>query len=423
MALLRSLIALALLAAGLGTAHAEPAACLSADPNAWPQPSKPYFLVIADSSSSLTTAVAGGNTCGYPNTRLGHLRCALRNMAQAYAGLVNFGLATYATRMTGCDAACTTCTVLDLPGSVNGCGAGAGATRAGANIVVPLLQDNHWTAPPNENNAATLASWFDGSCAGNTELHAGSNTPLNGALRDAYRYLSSQWTFPGGGTTYPTPIATAATGERACRPIQVILITDSDENCDTLADAVGAAQQLYFPGVSVGGNTFAVKTTVINFAGGTQAQLDQIAAAGGTGAALFAANESQLSQALTSVVTAAIKPETCGNTDDDCNGCTDEGFAHFANVRAPGQCCTWANPTQRNACLASFAASINAGAPQGNPALLPCTTAAQAQDPSTWLCYESPDGCDGIDNDGDGQIDEDPACPAGQTCVAGACSP
>ncbi|MCW5890491.1 MAG: hypothetical protein KIT14_08060 [bacterium] len=408
----------------VGTAHAqEPAACLSSDPASWPQPSKPYFLVIADSSASLTTAVAAANACGYPNTRLGHLRCALRNTINAYAGLANFGLATYASQQTGCDAGCGTCVTSDLPGGANGCGPGSGATRAGANIVVPIAQDDNLLTPPNPQNAPSFLAWFDNTCSGNTELYAGGNTPLNGALRDAYRYLSNQWTFPGGAPTFSTPLASAALGERACRPVQVVLVTDSDENCDPLADAVAAAQQLFATGITLGGNAFAVKTWVINFAGGTQAQLDQIAAAGGTGAALFAANEGQLTQALTAIVTGAIKRETCNNLDDDCNGCTDEGFGHFANQRPLGQCCAWANATQRTLCLNNFATSITAGTPKGNPALLPCTTAAQAQNPAQWLCYESPDGCDGIDNDADGLIDEDAVCGPGQTCVGGACHP
>ena len=76
-------------------AHAEPASCLSPDPAQWPSPSKPYFMMIVDTSGSMATGVAGNNSCGYPNDRIGHARCAVKNTVQAFSGQVNFGLATY----------------------------------------------------------------------------------------------------------------------------------------------------------------------------------------------------------------------------------------------------------------------------------------------------------------------------------------
>src|SRR6185369_17180388 len=51
------------------------------------------------------------------------------------------------------------------------------------------------------------------------------------------------------------------------------------------------------------------------------------------------------------------------------------------------------------------------------------TTAAQATDPLTWLCFDPKENCDGIDNNGNGQIDENvlkcgnPAhCPSAEIC-------
>ena len=414
------LAALLLVTAAASAVHAEPAECLSPDPSAWPARSKPYFMVIADSSGSMNASVTGTNSCGLPNTRNGHLRCALRNMISAYAGLANFGLATYAVKQTGCDAACTTCVPSDLPGGTTGCGPGSGTTRAGANIVVPLLQDDYWSAP-DPTNASSLLSWFDGSCTGDTELFIAGNTPLNGALRDMHRYLQTQWAFPGGVPTYATPLGTAAQGERACRKVNVILITDSDENCDPLSDAVAAAGQLFAGGVTVGGNTFPVRTWVINLAGGTPASLDQIAAAGGTTSAFFAANETALSQAFGNIVQGRLVPETCDNTDNDCNGCTDEGHNHYCDSFQT--CCGWGTAVQRGTCLASYQASITPANPKGNTALLPCTTAVQSQAPTTWLCYDPADQCDNADNNCDGVIDERQLkcgtplhCPAPEVC-------
>ena len=100
-------------------------------------------------------------------------------------------------------------------------------------------------------------------------------------------------------------------GSTGCRSVNVILVTDGDETCDTQADAVAAAQDLYQNGVSVGGKTFKVRVHVINFAGGSQANTDAIASACGTGASYFATNEVQLAQALSTIVSSSVAPETC----------------------------------------------------------------------------------------------------------------
>jgi hypothetical protein len=401
----RLLAFVTVLVAAVPAAHAELAACLSANPGDWPAPSKPYFMVIADTSSSTSAAVASSNSCGYPNTLNGHLRCGLKNAFSAFAGSANFGLATFAASQSGCSGGCFgSCVYASAPGNVGGvgCGPGSGATRSGANIVVPLTQDNFWTTPSNPSNASQLISWVDNDCTGNTEIFSSGLTPLNGALRDMQRYLSTQWVSPFTGTPTGTPIAAAAVGERACRSINVIAIADS-ETCDTVTDAVNAAAAL-FTGVTVGGQTFNVRTYVVNYAGGLAADMNAIAAAGGTGQAFAAANETDLAAALRSIVTANLHAETCDNADNNCNGCTDEGSAHYCDVAQT--CCSWANPAQRSSCLTSYTSSITPANPTGNPALLPCTTAVQAQAPATWLCYDPRDKCDGVDNNCDGAIDE-----------------
>jgi hypothetical protein len=103
-----------------------------------------------------------------------------------------------------------------------------------------------------------------------------------------------------------------------------------------------------------------------------------------------------MSSTLNGIVNSLLKPETCDNVDNDCNACTDEGFVHYANV---GQtCCTWATGPQRTTCLNNYQASISAANPQGNRALLPCTTLVQQADSSNWLCYNPGETCDGVDN-------------------------
>ena len=450
----------------------EPAACLSPNPADWPQPSKPYFMLVADTSGSMTACTtppttypstcdptAAGfalNSCGYVPTRYNDAKCALQQTVLAFSGQVNFGLSTFAVTLNNCPnncgSQCSTCSTsppppqcceLDAYGcAVNcfaeefnttnqcaGCGPrpGNAATRAGAIIRVPMLQDHFWMNPPAPTNVADLLSWMDASCAGDHELFAGGATPLNGALRDMKRYFETGWTAPDGSVSYPTPLASndlpgeGVNGGTACRSVNVILLTDGDESCDTQADAVAAAQDLYANGVTVGGKTFKVRTHVINFAGGSQANTDAIAAAGGTTASLFATNAVQLAQALANIVAGAIQPEVCDNGDNNCNGCTDEGYKHYCNI---GQtCCSWATAAQRNTCLASYEASVAANPPDGDTTLLPCITASQQQQPSEWLCYNPLDICDEADNNCQDGIDEGQvkcgnplSCPSAEVC-------
>ena len=98
--------------------------------------------------------------------------------------------------------------------------------------------------------------------------------------------------------------------------------------------------------MTVQGQTVRVRTHVINFAGGNQTATDDIADAGDDGnsgnnsaTSYFANNETQLSQALSNIIAGAIKPEVCNNGDDNCNGCTDEGYKHYCNLRPA--CCAW----------------------------------------------------------------------------------
>ncbi|MDI3283359.1 MopE-related protein [Polyangium sp. 15x6] len=419
-----TIVGLAATLAAVRPALAEPAACLSFDPAAWPAPSKPYFMVMFDTSGSMTSAVAGTpNSCGYVNDRLGHGRCAMKNTFQAFAGQANFGLATFAKVQKGCDAACTpaACLHSDFPNyaPIPGCGTEPeecgnppvaqpnSGCRDGANIVVPLLIDNYYNPPPNVSNIGELLKWVDNDCSDQKELFAQGNTPLNGMLRSAYRYFAEGWASPVvAGLVHPSPLGTLAQGERPCRSVNVILVTDGGENCDTVEDAKDAAADL-LTGFTKGGITWSIKTHVIDF-GQVGSQADQIAAAGGTGAARDATNEASLSLAFANIIAGSIKPESCNNADDNCNGCTDEGFVHYCNK---GQtCCAWATPAQRATCLSTYQATISAADPDGDLTKLPCTTAAQQQDPANWLCFNPKETCDNVDNncDPEATIDGDP---------------
>jgi len=407
------------------------------------------------------------NSCGMVPSRLNDAKCALRKTVQAFAGEVNFGMATYAHVLSGCGtgtcasgtpaAGNTTdcgnpsgntcnaenygCTVTEFPNGDTGCGnspscntVGAelpsppnlaeGTWDNGANIVVPMLQDAFWLAPPPPaSNVPTILEWFDESCANDRELFADGNTPIAGALRGVTEYLRAGWRRWSTSNyctttsfTYTTPLDA---NDRLCRNVNVLVVTDGDETCD--GDPVTAASDLYNNGVTIGGKTWPVRVHVINFAGGSTNKTDQIAAAGGTTASILATNEVTLAQALSDIIAGSVQPEECNNGDDNCNGCVDEGYAHYCNT---GQtCCAWTTTAQRNTCLSTYTASITSGDPDGDLTKLPCTTPGQAGNSATWLCYNPGDQCDNVDNNCVAGADEgatkcgNPAhCPQTETC-------
>jgi MYXO-CTERM domain-containing protein len=479
------------------TAHVqaqEPAACLSFDPADWPAPSRPYFMIVADTSGSMTACTtpptayptecnqnAPGyalNSCGDVPNRLNDAKCALSQTVLAFGGQANFGLASFGAFLTGCSAgACASdcgtpnggtcsfdiygCGFNVFPGASDGCGnnpecvpgAGPGAPNwaegswlNGGNILVGLQQDPFWASPP-ASNVPDILTWLDGDCTNSQELFAGGGTPIAGALTTTAQYLRAGWSLwtetnycNNPSYTHPTPMDAQ---DRACRNVNVLLVTDGDDTCQGTAAAVAAAGDLFNNGVTIGSTTWPVRTHVINFAGGNQANTDAIAAAGGTTSSLFATNEVQLAQALSSIVAGAVQPESCDNGDNNCNGCTDEGYKHYCNT---GQtCCSWSTQPQRDTCFADYQASVVANPPEGDLTLLPCTTPTQQTEPANWLCQNPGDICDEADNNCQDGVDEgqlkcgNPAtCPTPEICngqdddcngqiddggVCGTCSP
>ena len=430
--------------------------CTSPDPAQWPPSSKPYFLIIVDTSGSMSDGnsdVGSTDSCGYGTKRTHHARCAVRNTINAFAGQVNFGLAGYAVKMNGCGANCSdNClhnNLLKPPGDNNSCGPvvtegtlGATTIHRGAEFFVPVWQDHYWSDPPDPSNVPSLLSYVDNNCTGDIELAANSNTPIAGALHQANAYLTGSYTDLFSGAAVPTPIGTLIQGERSCRPINIILITDGDETCDSVlptpitggcrsgsaydntangALAMYEADRLRTNGVTVGGQNYKVKTSVIGFAGASTTALNNIASCGGTGSSYSTSNEAQLAQALSDIIGGSVSPESCNNGDDNCNGCVDEGYAHYCNVSQT--CCAWTTTAQRDACLTSYTNSLVTAPPNGDLTKLPCTTVAQQQASSSWLCFDPKDKCDSIDNNCQDGVDENQTkcgnplhCPSAETC-------
>src|SRR4029078_3648535 len=102
----------------------------------------------------------------------------------------------------------------------------------------------------------------------------------------------------------PTPIA------GGCRAGFTTYLNSSGERL-----ASYEADRLFTQGVTVGGQTFKVKTYIIAFTGADTTATNRIANCGGTGTAFSTANEAELSTALANIVSSAIKPEVCNNGD------------------------------------------------------------------------------------------------------------
>ena len=103
-------------------------------------------------------------------------------------------------------------------GSCTGCGPRTGGdptTRAGARILAPL-------SPGTAGYVSTLEGFVDNLCPGAPPQEVGpafGNTPINGALRDMFRYYQTGWTEPDGAPTFATPLTAS---DPACRRVNVI---------------------------------------------------------------------------------------------------------------------------------------------------------------------------------------------------------
>jgi hypothetical protein len=203
------------------------------------------------------------------------------------------------------------------------------ATHGAAGACDPAGGDRlvDFPAPGAGSNVAEIDAWIDHlqpSLASDVELKAQGGAPVAAALRDLRDAL----------------LATLAADSRTpCRDYKAVLVLDGADGCDAPAGAVtaaGALQDLSFTnphGVLVTG--FDVPVHVVGFAVCPPAQpncqaaqdMNAIAAAGGTGAAVFASTQAELQAALEALTGEPARQETaCDGRDDDCDGQVDEGF-------------------------------------------------------------------------------------------------
>jgi len=291
-----------------------------------------------------------------------------------------------------------------------------GPPRRGAQYVVgfdhPIQQYLEWLDGEEDPDAMFDATTKEGDhCPnGNCELRGTGPTPLAGSLQATYDFLT------------PT---IACDGAGACRPYSVILLTDGAESCD--GDPAAAAAALL---AGVSGKP--VKTYVIGFSvlASEQTQLNQIAQAGGTGAAFFVQTKSELANALALIIGSAQKFELCNDLDDDCDNKIDEDFPEKGLVCDDGNigACLGTGTYQCKADGSGTECVID------NPGAQPSMEICNGEDDDCDgmideddnglpldcpTCIPSPEICDGIDNDCDLNIDEEPDVSMNQPGVFG----
>ncbi|MCB9617128.1 MAG: SUMF1/EgtB/PvdO family nonheme iron enzyme, partial [Sandaracinus sp.] len=307
---------------------------------------------------------------------------------------------------------------------------GVGAFAGSENTTAILRWiDNAETNP--QLTARTDGNWCNHRTTGDCELRPEGATPLAGLLNNV--------------ATNIAPVV-SADPIRSCRPYSVILLTDGAESCSGNPEAAATALaamgiDVYVVGLAVGG--------------GAETQLNAIATAGGTDAgspggdtAYFANDPNTLSAGLADIVQRSLRFETCDNTDEDCDGLVDEGFAKYCN-RAAGittttLCAEPADPCNGvdDDCDGTVdEGSLNAC---GTCGAVPTEVCDGLDNNCNGVideggvcdtCIVNPEICDNLDNDCDGRVDETLSrgcgtdvgeCSAGtQTCAAGmwgACS-
>jgi hypothetical protein len=278
----------------------------------------------------------------------------------------------------------------------------------------------------NFNSSTTSGNFCNHSGSGDCELRPSGSTPLGGILSAANSYM--------------TPVRTADVAS-ACRPYSVILLTDGSEQCSTNPSGVAAT-------LLTGG----IRTYVVGLSTTSteQASLNAIAASGGTTAAYFANNQTELAAALSEIVNDSLIFETCNGLDDDCDTRIDEDlppaqpdFGMPVNTQSSSLFCDGeANRTATQNTQVRARSDVSDTFPLASAITTPqvCGRVTDtcenpgvdddcdgATDENGTLnacgrCPGAPDLCDGIDNDCDTRYDEGTtgvpfgSCP--QICTA-----
>ncbi len=278
----------------------------------------------------------------------------------------------------------------------------------GADILVPLGAGNqseilgwidHSESDPGE---AGYSSSLSPEQQPDPELRAMGGTPIGGSLADLYDQLST--TDLGND-----PL-------RGCRPYSIIVLTDGAESCDS-DPVTWATQLLQVPDLQRGCGTgcppgstcngthcvYEVRTYVIAFAVAPNEFINcnDIAVAGNTGGAIPADNDAELVAAMAQIIADSIRTELCNGVDDDCDGAIDEDYPDVGDPCDNGAL---------GQCYCAGTKQCAAGGQGTECAYHTATAANPCGEPAFGYGAESSFGCDGLDNDCDGLVDEGLIC-------------
>ena len=466
---------------------------------------KPEFLLIVDTSGSMRTSTATvtmpTNSCGFPAIRINDAACVVQHVADGVGDAV-FGMGTFSYV---CSAMALANGSHYASGPNGSCGTGGAATGGGcispgATLPTPWTAGNNYPYPfygcydayaANVDIASTraweLRTWGDGvwdSCSivptvpnrGGNEISNGdpavvgtmpygngmavSSTPLAGALVGALRYLNGSLAASGHPSPYINFDNTGMVDPYpACRPMNVILLTDGAETCTASVSlgAQGNARNIGCLRVDLNqngvienpipntdpnpvlrgkfesnvdnnndgdcydvGEQRAFRTRVYSIGFGIacpDTSIDAIAAAGGvpahtvsgcagTRSGYYATNEAEISAAINSIISQSALRELCNGLDDNCNTLIDEDFAVGPRAVActvGTGVCQRAGTTVCNTTQDGVMCNATAGTPGIENTVALCS--------------------DGLDNDCDGRVDcMDSDCAATIVCT-GACVP
>ena len=441
-------------------------------------------LILDTSGSMDAATGSGPPSCGGADTKINHATCAINKIVNSYGDMVfalaRFRETPGGTFTNSCTADCSTNGV-DCAACDEATGAGCTSTMSADNLfqlLTPLVDGNNnlagaWTdrtcttcAVPAAGTAPTTANEIWGT---------GSWTPLAGSLKGSKRYWAGNALASDGTTTiWPTatpgfdpitadptrtsflptgcnssPTCTVNCCTSQCRPYITIMLTDGDETCaqfsPTTTNAAASLLQ-----TDVGGRRYRVTTKPIGFGKAPgDPEIEGLAHAGGAAdvpavnEGYYATDEAGLQLAISSILADAIKTETCNNLDDDCDVLVDEDFpgkaascsngrqgkclvngANVCRTDGTGLACNSGQTacnglSAGNACnVVNAAGATVTGTCTSTAAGLVCdpTAAGTPGNPNN----EIPFGCNNIDDDCDGLIDENvPGCscvPFGEQC-------
>jgi len=294
-------------------------------------------------------------------------------------------------------------------------------------------------------NLLDIYHWIDGkedlppfSASSNREIRAVTMTPLASAIDSVRAWLTdASKTSVGAGAGLLSTNAAARDPRAACRPYNIILITDGEDTCspNSTSDPVTAAGTAYSAGVNV---------YVVGFGTGLSTVLNGMAMAGSgqSRAAYFASNRADLTASLGDILINAIPKPKC-NCDATC-------YDEAAAFPLKGQPCSVGigrckrqgvyacNPNGDGVMCANAATCGATALVAGTPVAEQCGTLPGCQAPTaadcadencdgnideglTCACATKPELCNGLDDNCNGIVDDIAQVACGLDL--GACKP